>query len=668
MNIKKFKIRTVNLEKTGSKDALSCYAPVDKFAGGFYGGEYVHSTPLLADLTYLTRLGLMDIAKISYSRESFLCELGKQLLLAKTTILEMPRDWEALPKATSAVSNYLKYQNWGMFYEGLSEIELLRLSLDQMPSNPCAKLATIDILGQIPMLERLPRTKTSAEAYAKTGLSKLIFHRKVISVTLKCTATDMPTLFRALGCDRKPQSLRRNMFKLAKGTRQKCIWCASGKEKVDGKPLMRLKENPIQQYCGDYCSKNGICVDIENETAYNGTNCHGVRKIMAKNGDTPRLSVHAPIAILTYNRPKYLLEALTAINSLDNLNKSMVTVIQYGRDEETTSVAKMFPFDIKTRNYDRTLPNFPHVHITHQYEFAIRTLFNKFPVANGVIILEDDLIVSKHFLSLMSNMILAVNKDKSIFASSAFNPNDGGLTSASCLSKKGLKFLRAHTFEHLGWYLPRRSWDGALREKWGERRWPKENWDWKIRWLVLDIGQSVLYPMLSHVKYVGRIGSHSNNVFFNQYFLKRFHAMESSNQFSNAMTSKEAYEKKLKYSIKLAHPVNQLKDLRQVSSMSNIKYAIIQYNASSFEAREMNHISAIFMPYMWGVVDAPQGMPPKGQYGGVHEILFGCLRLFLVNKLSPFARSDVYIHSREEFLSLPRENFVPFYLKHDTFP
>ena len=102
--------------------------------------------------------------------------------------------------------------------------------------------------------------------------------------------------------------------------------------------------------------------------------------------------------------------------------------------------------------------------------------------------------------------------------------------------------------------------------------------------------------------------------------------------------------------------------------MSNIEYAIIQYNASSFEAREMNHISAIFMPYMWGVVDAPQGMPPKGQYGGVHEILFGCLRLFLVNKLSPFARSDVYTHSQEEFLSLPRENFVPFYLKHDTFP
>ena len=122
--------------------------------------------------------------------------------------------------------------------------------------------------------------------------------------------------------------------------------------------------------------------------------------------------------------------------------------------------------------------------IAKHYKFSLSAVFDKFPLAPAIIIVEDDLLFSPDFYEYLVATAPVLETDPTTFVVSAWNDNGfkGRVSNTQTLK-------RTEFFPGLGWLLPR-----ALYKEELEHRWPSEHWDHWLRSEEVHGTRDIVYP------------------------------------------------------------------------------------------------------------------------------------------------------------------------------
>jgi len=231
------------------------------------------------------------------------------------------------------------------------------------------------------------------------------------------------------------------------------------------------------------------------------------------------------VLVFCYNRAQYLqrtLDSLASRASRSFLNGELhVVVSQDGDNAEVAEVAARFVSNAATRGLHAE-------HVRHardarqaqlrggqaayyllaqHYGWALGMAFDR-PSTRRVIILEDDLELAVDFFAYFEAFApLLDDAEENLLAVSAWNdhgqPRFVGDPAA---------FVRADFFPGLGWMMPRRVWDGQLKQIW-----PDSYWDDWLREPERRRGRQTIRPQVSRAVTFGRDGGASAGQFFSQY-------------------------------------------------------------------------------------------------------------------------------------------------------
>ena len=106
-------------------------------------------------------------------------------------------------------------------------------------------------------------------------------------------------------------------------------------------------------------------------------------------------------------------------------------------------------------------------------------MFELYPHAPGIVVVEDDLLFSPDFLEYFEAVGPLLDVDDTAFVVSSWNDNGykGKVDDPYAL-------LRTEFFPGLGWLLPRKLYKGEL-----ESKWPTNHWDHWLRSLEINKGR-----------------------------------------------------------------------------------------------------------------------------------------------------------------------------------
>lgn len=199
---------------------------------------------------------------------------------------------------------------------------------------------------------------------------------------------------------------------------------------------------------------------------------------------------NTPILLLTCNRPTLLRETVKSLLKVRGVKKDQVLLIQDGNMAEIAAVAK--------ENNLALVQNLAGLRlrggaggdgasrIAEHYKYALTTGFDRFPSANAVIIVEDDLLFSPDFYEYLTSVAPILDVDDSAFVVSAWN--DNGFHNKVM---EPYAIRRTEFFPGLGWILPRKLYKGEL-----EAKWPHEHWDHWLRSPATHRNRESIYPQV----------------------------------------------------------------------------------------------------------------------------------------------------------------------------
>ena len=147
-------------------------------------------------------------------------------------------------------------------------------------------------------------------------------------------------------------------------------------------------------------------------------------------------------------------------------------------------------------------------HIARTYKFALTRAFEDvFPDAPAVLVVEDDLVVSKDFFDYFSAVAPALERDDSLFVASAWNDNG--------FAKHGDPgaVRRTGWFPGLGWLLPRKLWETELHPQW-----PDGHWDHWMRSDEVARGRECVYPVVNRASHESEYGTFLDSWHDKRYF------------------------------------------------------------------------------------------------------------------------------------------------------
>ena len=184
-------------------------------------------------------------------------------------------------------------------------------------------------------------------------------------------------------------------------------------------------------------------------------------------------AAHPPIAVLAHNRADALRKLLSALSEADGLNLKRVTVYQDGSNHRVArAVADFFPSSlVRLPKGGEGAGPVLSSRLTFNYRFMLEHAFDR--CADHVIVLEEDLLVSRDFLVLFTAAVGLMRADPTIFCTSGgffvcvcprrrcvfFNArgecacagyNDNGFDSNVA---DGTRLWRGEHFMALGWML-----------------------------------------------------------------------------------------------------------------------------------------------------------------------------------------------------------------------
>ena len=146
-------------------------------------------------------------------------------------------------------------------------------------------------------------------------------------------------------------------------------------------------------------------------------------------------------------------------------------------------------------------------------------MFEKFN-SEGIIILEDDMLISPDFFEYFNRVSKFVLNDSSLYCASAWNDNG-----KKVFSWDAETIVRTNFFPGLGWFLANRVWDEI------SLKWPDAFWDDWMRDLMKEKKKFCLYPEISRTFTFGEFGS-SGGQFYHE-FLKKIKLNEKMVDWKN---------------------------------------------------------------------------------------------------------------------------------------
>lgn len=257
-----------------------------------------------------------------------------------------------------------------------------------------------------------------------------------------------------------------------------------------------------------------------------------------------------PIAVIAANRPHYLYRMLRGLLTTPGVDPNMVTVYIDGFYDEPSAVAELFQVSV----VEHTPICSKNCRISQHYVRTLRETFHKYPKAEFMIILEEDLDVSKDLMDYFSQLLPVLSSDESVYCISAWN--DQGYEH-SCNDPSML--YRVETMPGLGWVLKKKLFKEEL-----EPNWPGSDkfWDWDM-WMRMDgnrKGRECIVPDISRTYHFGAKGLNMNSFFQDAYFTKHALNTKTGIKFDVNKVRKDVYDEDMHKMIKEAEVLDHSKN------------------------------------------------------------------------------------------------------------
>lgn len=217
-----------------------------------------------------------------------------------------------------------------------------------------------------------------------------------------------------------------------------------------------------------------------------------------------------PVAVIASNRPRYLQRALISLLSARGVVRSNIVVFIDGFHKEPEELCRVF----KVQSYGHQPQSKKNGRIAQHYRASLTHVFELFPAAQHVIVMEEDLEVAPDFFSFFGQTLPLMLQDPTLYCISAWN--DQGYEHSS--QDPGLLY-RVDTMPGLGWLLSRALYKGELEHKWPS---PEKLWDWDMWMRMPEQRQEreCIIPDVSRTFHFGAQGVNMNDYFQDTYFAK----------------------------------------------------------------------------------------------------------------------------------------------------
>lgn len=200
-----------------------------------------------------------------------------------------------------------------------------------------------------------------------------------------------------------------------------------------------------------------------------------------------------PIVLLTCNRPELLRKTIDSLLKVRGIKKSNIIISQDGALAKIAEIAKQSSLTLIQNLNGLRLRGGASTdgasRIAKHYKYSLTSVFNKYPNANSLIIIEDDLLFSPDFYEYFQYNAPILQFDSTAFVLSAWSDN-GFLDKIH----DPYELRRTDYFPGLGWLLTRRLYEEEL-----EGKWPNSHWDHWLRAPETSKGRDIIYPQVGGV-------------------------------------------------------------------------------------------------------------------------------------------------------------------------
>ncbi|XP_066962133.1 protein O-linked-mannose beta-1,2-N-acetylglucosaminyltransferase 1-like [Macrobrachium rosenbergii] len=219
-----------------------------------------------------------------------------------------------------------------------------------------------------------------------------------------------------------------------------------------------------------------------------------------------------PTVVVASERPLSLHKCLDRLLEINGGNTEDILVVADGQlDGGLMEVERLVRlFGIKFQGHDAGGNNVT-MRITRHYKKVFQDGFRVFPLADKLIILEEDLFVASDFYSYFEQLGPLMDRDPTLYCISAWN-DLGTVSTAS----DPTVVLRSETMAGLGWLLTRRIYEEIIV------KWPAHDkfadWDMWMRLQDQRRGRECLLPEVPRTAHFGTHGAHLTAYFQSKYF------------------------------------------------------------------------------------------------------------------------------------------------------
>ena len=259
-----------------------------------------------------------------------------------------------------------------------------------------------------------------------------------------------------------------------------------------------------------------------------------------------------PISIIASNRPHYLYKMLSILLLIPGVHMDMITVYIDGYYDEPAAVADLL--DIKFVEHVPVCRKACRIH--QHYKHALDDTFRKYPNAEYMVILEEDLEVAEDIMDYFSQMLPVLASDQSIYCLSAWNDNS---YKHSCNDPSMV--YRIEGMPGLGWVLKRELYINELQAKWPGIGYTGD-WDLWMRTPSVRKGRECIIPDISRTFHFGKIGLHVNSYTSHDYNESLITTLNkhNGNIFDIKKITKDGYEEDVNNLIKYAELLDHTKN------------------------------------------------------------------------------------------------------------
>jgi hypothetical protein len=216
---------------------------------------------------------------------------------------------------------------------------------------------------------------------------------------------------------------------------------------------------------------------------------------LAQNND---VLADVPIVLLTCNRAALLRNTLKSLLEVRGVKKGNVIVSQDGALPEIADIAKEQGLTLIQNVNGIRLRGGAAAdgasRIAQHYKYSLSAVFDRFPRANAVIIVEDDLLFSPDMYEYLQHTAPILDADPTAFVVSAWS--DNGFASKV---HDPYALRRTDYFPGLGWLLTRKLYKEEL-----EPKWPASHWDHWLRAPETSKHRDIIYPQVENEIYAAQ--------------------------------------------------------------------------------------------------------------------------------------------------------------------